>query len=367
MNYFDIYTSDCAGSSGNQFVFYPEDENEILTSRCFFKITVGGEYNYSFLFTNTIDSTFGDGSICRCNVIPPEWHIKSLAVSKCSSCSVEEMPQDKDLEEGFVQLTFNSEKEKTVFPAEIFSTDPIKLNLESGEFLCFEMKFCGKMLPYHEETLLPVFRNENGKWVPNVKMPLPCMIGCNREVKKKITFIGDSITQGCGTPKNKYLHYSAFVADILGSDYAFWNIGLGYGRGYDAATNGAWLNKAKQSDIVTVCFGVNDILQGYSADEIKNSLSTIIEKLKEKGITVIIQTIPPFDYDEKNAETWTKVNKYINEVLSKKADGLFDNVEFLSVGGNTPQMSLYGPHPDEHGHKIWGDRLSEYLKNFLND
>ncbi len=365
MNYYDIYASNCAGSAGNQFVFYPEDENEILTSRVFFKVTVGGEFNYSFLFTNTIDSTFGDGSVCHCNVIPSEWHIKSLSVSKCGSCCVEKMPQNREFEDGFTQLTFGSQTEKNVAPAEIFATDPVKLKLKSGEFLCLEMRFCGNMIPYHEETLLPVFRKENGNWIPNVKMPLPCMIGCDRDVKKRITFLGDSITQGCGTPKNKYLHYSAFVADILGNDNAFWNIGLGYGRGFDAATDGAWLDKAKRSDIVTVCFGVNDILRGYTAYEIQKSLYTIVRKLKERGITVIIQTIPPFDYDEKNTVTWNEVNKYINEILSKEADGLFDTVDFLSAGGDKPQMSLYGPHPNETGHKIWGDRLSEYLKNFL--
>lgn len=365
MNYFSEYSSNCAGAAGNQFCFYPADENEIITARCFFKITVGGEYNYSFLFTNTIDSTFGDGSKSQCNDIPSQWYIKELSASKCSSCDIVKMTDEESFGNSFIPLTFDSQTEKTVSPAEIFATDPVNLQFEKGEYVCLQMKFYGKKLPYHEETLLPIFRKEGENWVYNVKMPLPCMIGCDREVKKRITFIGDSITQGCGTPKNEYLHYSAFVAEKLGSDYAFWNIGLGYGRGYDAATDGAWLSKAKQSDIVTVCFGVNDILQGYSADEIKMSLTTIVRKLKEKGITVIIQTIPPFDYDDKNTKIWEEVNSFINETLSKEADGLFDTVNFLSVSKDKPQMSLYGPHPNETGHKIWGDKLSDFLKKYL--
>ena len=363
MDYFNTYVSNCAGSAGNQLCFFPENENEILVSRCFFKITVGGRFDYSFLFTNTVDSTFGDGTKCRCNVIANEWKIHSLEISKCADVSVDKMPDEADFK--FIPLTFDGKAEKIVAPAEIFSTDAASLEFENGDFICFQMKYSGRMIPYHEETLLPVFRKENGEWIPNVKMPLPCLIGCKRDVKKRITFIGDSITQGCGTPKNKYLHYSAFVAENLGSDYAFWNIGLGYGRGYDAATDGAWLSKAKQSDVVTVCFGVNDILQGFTAEQVKMSLHTIVQKLKEKNITVIIQTVPPFDYDNKNAAIWQEVNAYINNVLSKEADGLFDTVEILSAGGEKPQMSLYGPHPNEHGHKIWGDKLSEYLKNFI--
>lgn len=363
MDYFDTYVSNCAGSAGNQLCFFPENENEILISRCFFKITVGGRFDYSFLFTNTVDSTFGDGTKCRCNVIANEWKIHSLEISKCADVSVDTMPDEADFQ--FIPLTFDGKTEKIVAPAEIFSTDAVSLEFESGDFICFQMKYSGRMVPYHEETLLPVFRKEGCKWTPNVKMPLPCLIGCRRDVRKRVTFIGDSITQGCGTPKNKYLHYSAFVAENLGSDYAFWNIGLGYGRGYDAATDGAWLSKAKQSDVVTVCFGVNDILQGFTAEQVKTSLNTIVQKLKEKNITVIIQTVPPFDYDDKNTATWQEVNAYINDVLSKEADGLFDTVEILSAGGEKPQMSLYGPHPNEHGHKIWGDKLSEYLKNFI--
>ena len=92
---------------------------------------------------------------------------------------------------------------------------------------------------------------------------------------------------------------------------------------------------------------------------------TTVRKLKEKGITVIIQTIPPFDYDDKNTKIWEEVNSFINETLSKEADGLFDTVNFLSVSKDKPQMSLYGPHPNETGHKIWGDKLSDFLKKYL--
>lgn len=364
MSYFDIYSSNCAGSSGNQLCFFPQDENKIITARCFFKITVGGKYRYSFLFSNTVDSTFGDGTRCRCNVEPNEWHIKSLSAARCSACCMDKMT-DEISDGDFLPLTFGGDTEKIAAPGEIFSTDPAALSFEKGEFLCLQMEFSGRMIPYHEETLLPIFRKENGEWKYDVKMPLPCMIGCDRKVKKKIIFIGDSITQGCGTPKNEYLHYSAFAADILGSDYSFWNIGLGYARGYDAATDGVWLGKAKQGNIVTVCFGVNDILQGFSADEIKKSLCTIVHKLKEKNITVILQTVPPFDYDDKNTAVWNEVNNYINSTLYKEADGLFDTVEFLSADKEKPQISAYGPHPNETGHKIWGDRLSAYLKKYL--
>ncbi len=70
---------------------------------------------------------------------------------------------------------------------------------------------------------------------------------------------------------NSYEHWNAVVAENLGSQYGFWNLGLGYGRAADAATDGAWFFKAKQNDIVVVCYGVNDIFQGFTISEIQKN------------------------------------------------------------------------------------------------
>ena len=137
------------------------------------------------------------------------------------------------------------------------------------------------------------------------------MIGVDRKAQKRIAFLGDSITQGIGTSVNSYAHWNAVFAEKLGSDYSYWNLGLGYGRADDAASDGIWLFKAKQNDIVFVCFGVNDILQGYNADEIKKNLQLIVDKLHEAGIVVIVQTVPPFDYSPEHQIIWDNVNNFI--------------------------------------------------------
>ena len=46
------------------------------------------------------------------------------------------------------------------------------------------------------------------------------MVGIDAPTKKKIAFLGDSITQGCGTPVNAYEHWNAVFADLLGNDYS---------------------------------------------------------------------------------------------------------------------------------------------------
>lgn len=68
MKYFEDFTSNTYAGSGNQLHF-KMNENEIRTGRVFYKISVGGEYNYSILFSNIIDSTYADGSISHKNLI----------------------------------------------------------------------------------------------------------------------------------------------------------------------------------------------------------------------------------------------------------------------------------------------------------
>ena len=214
-------------------------------------------------------------------------------------------------------------------PGEFFVSDPIECVYKKDEYLCLEITFSGEMIPYHEESLILAFVKDNGEWKHSKFMPFAGMIGCDRKVKGKIAYLGDSITQGIGTKPNSYLHWNAILSEKIGSDYSYWNLGIGYGRASDAASDGAWLYKAKQNDIVFVCYGVNDILQGQSEEEIKTDLTLIVDTLKKCGKKVILQTIPPFDYQGKDVEKWMRINSYILTELKTKVDFVFDNTVTL--------------------------------------
>ena len=213
------------------------------------------------------------------------------------------------------------------------------------------------MIPYHEESLLPIFTLENGVWSHCRKMPIATLVGCDRPVKARIGFIGDSITQGIGTPKNSYEHYAAVIAEKLGNEYSYWDIGIGYGRGNDAATDGAWLFKAKQLDVITVCFGVNDIFRDFTAEQIIKSLETIMAKLRSAGVKVLIQTVPPYDYAGAMIEKWTRVNDHIRSSMAERADGYFDVVPVLRKSESEPHMAKFGGHPNSEGNRRWGESL----------
>ena len=95
----------------------------------------------------------------------------------------------------------------------------------------------------------------------------------------KIVYGGDFLIIGC-------LALGALIGEIINIEGGFEKFG-------------AWLKQKIHStkdknyiegfvDIVFVCYGVNDIIHGYSTDAIKKNLKTIVDKLHERGICVIM-------------------------------------------------------------------------------
>ena len=376
MRYFKQYVSNTCAGSANQF-FFSSDGECATSARAFYKINVGGEFDYSFLFSNIIDSTYSNGAQSHANLVCDEWQIISARVGKgkfsllhtniaAMTLSDENEGVDTDITVYEMSpLSFGGNASRTVAPGEFFSTDPIRLKFDKGDYLCIEITFSGDMIPYHEESLLPIYVKDNDGWHYSRRMPLPSMIGCTRPVKARIAYLGDSITQGIGAPHNSYLHWSARLSDMLGDEYSYWNLGIGYGRASDAASDGAWLYKAKQCDIIFVCYGTNDILQGHSEEKIKQDISTITDKLKALGKTVILQTLPPFNYTGDNKEKWLRINEFIKSSLSERADLVFDTVPFLSDKSDEA-IAIFGDHPNAEGSAAWAEGLFSAASDIIH-
>lgn len=362
MDFFEKYSSNTLAGSGNQYFFMNTDPEKINIGRLYYKIFSGGKYRYSFLFSNILDSTFANGENGWKNMICDDWDIISLKTGVCKCCGEEFAAEP----ERFYNLTFDGKTKKHVMPGEFFYTDEIEMEALEAEYICLEIEFKGKMIPYHEESIIPAFLFDGDRWTPSKRMPFPSMVGCDRKVKKKIAFWGDSITQGIGTEVNSYEHWNSKLAEMIGHDYAFWNLGLGYARADDAASGGSWLYKAKQNDVVFVCFGVNDIGMGFNADEIKKNLKKTVLSLKRHGINVILQTIPPFDYVGENIKKHNEINHFIKNNLSEYADMVFDCVPVLSPGNDTPYKAKFGGHPNSEGCEAWAKALYSYLTSNIS-
>ncbi len=357
MKYFDTYVSNTVAAGGNQTLFFTDGSPR--TGRIFYRIAQPGRFNYSLLFSNIIDSTFSDGSISRKNRVVDSWEILSAHIGRCKT-------EDFEAAGDFVTLTFDGKENKEVAPGEFFSSDPVSLEFDAGEYLCFELTCAGFELPYHAESILPAFVKSGENWVYDRQIPFPSMVGVDRRVKKRVCYIGDSITQGCGTPVNGYAHWNAVLSYMLPGENAYWNMGLGFARADDAASNGAWLFKAKQNDFVAVCFGVNDIQRGFSAPEIEKNLAEIVDLLHGAGAKVLVQTVPPFDYSEEHTAIWRQVNAFIRTELSKKADAIFDCVPVLSAGGADCPTARYGGHPNVEGCRTWALALKPAMEAFIS-
>ncbi len=359
MDFFKKYVSNTLAGSANQSYF--ESDATLQTGRVYYKIFSGDATEYVLLFGDSTDNTFADGSHSVCNMPFGEWEIVSARAGTVKSCDMETATEPAV----FTELTFNRAPGKKVKKGEVFHCDPFVLKMEKDSYLCVEIEFKGKKIPCHPEIIVPTFRKDREKFKRDINIPVPTMVGCKRKVKKRIGFLGDSITQGIGTTQNAYLHWNARLAEKLGEQNAFWNLGIGYSRSGDAASGGAWLEKVKQNDVVFLCLGVNDILQGVEPEEICANLEKITDVLQEKGIKVVLQTVPPFDYNEENTKKWNLVNDFIVNFLAGKADGFFDNRPVLSESAEKPQNAKYGGHPNDLGCAAWAEALYAYIKNIL--
>lgn len=283
------FSSDCIIGSANQELVRL-DQPQTITGRCRYRLAHGGA-QFSLLFSNIIDSTYADGSVSRAGDVGGTWTIHQMRIGLRDDDRAAEPAQ-------WFPVTFDGAAEKTVTGAVTFATDPVALHARAGQTLCCELTFTGDCYPHHPEALLPVEVQTDDGFVPDKRIPLPLMIGCDRPVRRRIGFIGDSITQGIGTETGSYAHWAARIAARFPADCSAWDMGSGYARAADAAQDGAWLARAKTCDLVHVCFGVNDLYHDKrTADGVLADLQTIVRALKHAGCTVILLTVPPFDWD----------------------------------------------------------------------
>ena len=115
--------------------------------------------------------------------------------------------------------------------------------------------------------------------------------------KNKVIFFGDSITQA-GVEPGGYITLvdSLSKAENKSNQYEFAGAGIGGNKVYDLYLRMEDDVLAKNPDIVIVYVGVNDVWHktsagtGTDADKFEKFYQAIINKLKQKGIKIILTT-----------------------------------------------------------------------------
>jgi lysophospholipase L1-like esterase len=370
------YASATALSTAKNYIML-SDSVFTHTYRAYVKTAECGNLKLKFWFSNQVDSTWADGSVSRANLQGGKWKIESAYIADGGR-----VPDGSIAEGTQIPLTFGSSAARLVFPGETFWSDAADITIPKEHYLAFTWTIttlaAGYSIPYNTEVPLVSAFDAPGHAAGQASaegfrtsancLVLPDFIGCERNGAKRLAFFGDSITQGVRTRPDAYEYWVARIAEGLAQSHCVWNIGSGWARAYDAASDGAWLHKVKHNDEVVIVLGVNDINAGRSASQVLNDLQTIVAKLKVSlpDMTVILGTVPPFNFSGSQELDWRQINEAIRNHAIDGVDRVFDIAGALSQAA--PCDHLHKPEfmSDEHDAHPNGKAGSAVAAAFLS-
>ncbi len=362
---FDTYVSNTVIATGSNTAV-PDAQS--ITYRAWIPTEVSGAFEYCFYFSNVIDSTWDDGSDTHAGMSGGAFTIERASVADGGTVFDANISPETS-----AAVTFSGNASKDVAPDEVFWSDPVDFDVPDGHYLLWEWTVTGTTIPATRMSNLAYAYADSGDgkgFIYTNEIPLPKLFGCKRENTTRIVTLGDSVTQGCGTTDFETQFWAAQLLEQLGTEnYSLWNLGLGYARGTDCATEGDWLNRAAASaDIVTIAYGINDIISGpygenrhASADEIETAVRTVAKPFQTYGIETILWNIPPFDLSAELEPIRLEYNEKATQIASDCGATLFDAAELLKDPADASK-TVYGQHPDDTGCAVIADALTELLK-----
>jgi lysophospholipase L1-like esterase len=338
----------------------------VNTYRTYAKPRVAGAANWRFWVSNTTDSTYGSGPPMP-NVPGGVWRIEAASVGDGGTGPVGSVVAGTS-----VPVTFGGAASKDVAPGERFWSDPVALDVPDGHLLAFTWALSGAAAgpgpTYTHQSITTSYYNGSMNVAAEEAATdffastdvevAPHMFATDRPVTTRLCFLGDSITQGVGSSRNAYSFWVAKIADGLDPSIGVWNLGSGWARAADAASDGAWLWQAKQCTEVAVILGVNDIASDHvGATQLLGYLTTIVTLLKQHDpITkVILFTVPTFNFTGDAYTAWKTVNDTIRASPPAGVDRVFDVAAVLSQpapNDGLVQVGLSGgadAHPNDAG------------------
>lgn len=362
---FSKYVSNTYAASGNNSLV---ENAESVTYRAYFPVEEYGGLEYCFYFSNMVDSTYSDGSLAHVGLAGGDYTIESAYIADGGTSIDQEITNRQ-------AVTFDGNAKRNVSAGETFWSDALEFDVPEEHYLVWEWTLTGENIPatsVSNLTKVGADHNDGKGLVYCDDIPLPQLIGADRQVKYTVSAIGDSITQGCQTEFMAYEYWAAQISQKLGSEYSLWNCGLGWARTSDAALCGDWLQRAAASDIVIVAFGTNDIISGEfggdggnSADEIDGYIRTVLDFLKKEQCSVIVFNAPPEDYRDNLEAVRTEYNEKLKSTCEEYGVSYFDFAGLLS-DESEPSKALYGGHPNGEGGEIVSEEFLRIYKDYLD-
>ena len=182
------------------------------------------------------------------------------------------------------------------------------------------------------------------------------------ESKPRIVCLGDSLTAGLGlSPDASYPARLQRKLDDRGYRYEVVNAGV---SGDTSAGGLRRLDWSLEGDvkILVVALGANDGLRGLSPQDMKANLTTILDRAREKGITVILagmEAPPNYGAD------YTRQFREVYRDLAKESEVRFVPFLLHGVAGISGLNQADGIHPNARGAQLVADLVWPALEPML--
>ena len=168
-----------------------------------------------------------------------------------------------------------------------------------------------------------------------------------------ILAFGDSLTYGYNANPNE--SYPVILSHLSGHKVI--NAGIPAETSHDGLRRLPKLLEDDSIKLMILFFGGNDIIQGLSIQSLKSNLKTMIHMAKEKGIEVLLISVPnlslfgfsPLSLYEEVAE-----EENIPLLLGMLADII-----------SKPSLKSDQIHPNAKGYKIMAEKIYEKLKEII--
>lgn len=180
---------------------------------------------------------------------------------------------------------------------------------------------------------------------------------------KTILFIGDSLTEGYGIPKEK--SYPQLLLNQLKKegykDLKLINGSISGSTTASGLSRLRWFLKAKPN-ILVLALGANDGLRGITPQSTKKNLNEIIKKAKTNGLKIILAGLQmPPNYGKQFTKEFEKI--YFDLAKEHKLELVPSLLK--NVGGVKELNQEDGIHPNIKGHEILRDNVYPHLKKLL--
>jgi len=203
----------------------------------------------------------------------------------------------------------------------------------------------------------------SGSAPPAPEAPAAAPVASTEEGRPRVVILGDSLTAGLGLLEAQ--SYPALLQqkiDTDGYDFEVENAGV---SGDTSAGGLRRLDWALQGNarILVLALGGNEGLRGLSTAEMKNNLTQVIERARERNVLVILAGMEaPPNY---GGEYATAFRQAFREVAQKERV-TFIPFLLVKVAGQPALNQADGIHPNTRGAEIVADTVWNVLRPALD-